>query len=290
MKLIIFFLIAIIGLNGYAQTTQDDVHAAISEGAGDGAPEIALGKLRLLPADEQRLMIEAIVGRVQKISNEADPVKRESLRYVMSAAAILYKVGTEKQILEAFENLGAFSHAEPDVAEVLASCQSSAGVEVIENLAKKRLPELEAAINSKTDEEKARARDILIPFYFLIIRMEAARNPEGPRAAKRLRDQVAARYSSEIGRAFVKALDDEMAKVRKRIEKEKNNSEPLKPEDDSAQEKAPEPTSKNIQTRAQSGSLKDQGVSTPSIVAAIFAFVLAAAALIWHVFKNRDSR
>ena len=232
MKLPIVFFATLLGLNVcLAQTTSDDFTAELSSGAGvGGGGEDALHKFQLLPPNQQSQVLEAVIRRLQSLTGGTNPLKRDSMDYVRNAARLLLQAGTDEQIVAALGNLSMFGHAEPDAAGVLASCKGSAGVEIIQKLAEKRLPELESAINPKNEEEKARSNDIVLPFYFLLLRLDGARNPEGPRAAKRLRDQVAAQYVSENGKILVALLDEDMAKARRRNKKERTNPEPLRPE------------------------------------------------------------
>ena len=235
MKLSIVFFATLLGLDVcLAQTTSNDpadyLSAEMKMTGEEGGSEPALRKLRLLPAEQRFVVVDAIIRKLQSISAGPAPAPPKTVIYVCVAAGILYEIGTDEQIIQAFGALSNFGHAEPDAAEVLVSCKGSGGVEIIQKLAEKRLPELESAINPKNEEEKAQSNDIVIPFYSLVLSLDGARNPKGPRAAKMLRDQVAARYVSENGKILVAALDEGMAKARRGNKKERTNPEPLRPE------------------------------------------------------------
>ena len=251
--------------------------------------EPALRKLQLLPVNQRSLMVEAIIRKVKTISSGPAPASPATGTYVRISAGILQKIGTDEQIIEAFGNLSNFGHAEPDAAEILASCKGSAGVKIIEKLAEKRLLELESAINPQNEEERARSNDILIPFYFLILRLDSATNPEGARAAKRLRDQVATRYLSENGKSFVAILDGEMTKARSRTQKDRTNPESLPSKNASDSVKAAEADRPNNYKPVQTLSQEKFGIHALFKVAVITAIILAGTALAWRFMMKRNS-
>lgn len=291
MKVLLIAYLSLIGIfidNAQAQTADPAEYlSAEMELAGDGGSEPALQKLRLLSIDQQNAIVEALISKVQAISSSPIPKPYGNSSYIRVTGGILYYIGTDEQIIRAFGALSNFGHLEPDAAAVLASCKESGGVEIIQKLAEKRLPELESAINPKNEEEKAQSNDIVIPFYELVLRLDGARNPEGPRAAKRLRDQVAARYVSEKGKLFVSLLDKDMAKARKRIDKERANAEPLKPKTNTSPRREPEVSSQNVHTPAQTHKQKEHRVLPLPKVAAFFALIMALTTVGWHFFKKR---
>ncbi|NQW99131.1 hypothetical protein HQ447_00630 [bacterium] len=290
MKLRTIFFTALLGLGPcLTQAESGDFISELKQTDENGGSMAALEKWHQLSLDQQALAIDAIIQKVQTVGDDARSVKFNSTDYVSSAAWFLAQVGTDEQIVAAFGNLSGFGNVEPDAAQALASCKSTAGVEIIEKLGEKRLPELEPAINPKNEEERARVNAVLIPFYFLIIRLEGATNPEGSRAAKRLRDQVAARYPSGYGKIFVATLDEEMAKTRTRIKKETSTPEPLPSQSNSAPAKVLNATRSNANNPAQTRSQEGTGISAPSKVAAIIAFILAGTALAWRFMRKRDS-
>ncbi len=253
-----------------------------------GGFERALRKLNSLPADQQLKVVEAVIRKVNTLGSKSTADSSEHADYIRIAGGILAQIGTDEQIIQAFGALSNFGHLEPDAAEVLASCKGSGGVEIIQKLADKRLPELESAINPKNEEEKARSNDIVIPFYFLVLRLDGARNPQGPLAAKRLRDQVAARYVSENGKILVALLDKDMAKARSRKKKNESNSEPLSSKINSDSAKTPETDSPNINKQIQPQSQEKQDSPAPYKVAAMIAIILAGTALAWRFTRKSD--
>lgn len=284
-------LFGILGDNAQAQTADpaDYLSAEMTMTGEDGGSEPALRKLRLLPADQQKFVVDAIVRKLQSISAGPAPAPSTTVIYVCVAAGILQQVGTDEQIISAFGNLSNFGHAESDAAEVLASCKGSAGVRIIEKLAENRLPELEPAIDPKNDEDRARSNDILIPFHFLLLRLDSATNSEGSRAAKRLRDQVAARYLSENGKTFVTLLDEEMTKARSHIKKDRPNPEPLPSKNNSDSAAAIEADSPNIHKPVQTRSQEGSGIYALFKVAAVIVIILAGTALAWRFMMKRGS-
>ncbi len=283
-------LLGILGDNAQAQTTDpaDYLSAEMKMTGEEGGSEPALRKLRLLAADQQVSIVEALIRKVQGISSGPAVASPESGTYIRVAAGILYQIGTDEQIIKAFGALSNFGHAEPDAAKILALCEGSGGVEIIQKLAEKRLPELESAINPKNEEEKARSNDIVIPFYTLVLRLDGARNPQGPLAAKKLRDQVAARYVSENGKFLVALLDKDMAKARSRTKKDRSNSEPLPSKTNSDSPKAPETDSSNVHKQVQPQSQEKPDFPAPYKVVAMIAIILAGTALAWRFMKKPD--
>jgi hypothetical protein len=220
MKIIITLFLAMFGLNmTFAQSTADDLNAGVIE-MHDGG-ERALRELQLLPLDKQSQVVESIIRKLQSISNEPGPLTSDSVTFVSSAAWLFGQIGTDEQIVTAFGNLGGFRNAESDAARGLASCSSSAGVEIMEKLADKRLPNLANAITPTTEEDRKQFDDTFIPFYHLILRLNDAKSSAGQRAALRLRDEFAARYSSDKGKFFLAELDKELTVEGNRRESKK---------------------------------------------------------------------
>ncbi len=285
MKIILTAYLALLGIlgdNAHAQTADpaDYLSAEMKMTGEEGGSEPALRKLRLLPADKQVTIVEALIRKVKAISSGPTVASAESGNYIRVTAGILHQIGTDEQIIEAFGTLSNFGHSEPDAAKILALCEGSGGVEIIQKLAEKRLPELESAINPKNEEERARSNDILIPFLFLLLRLDGATNPEGPRAAKRLRDQVATGYVSENGKLFVALLDEELAKkARSRIKKERSNPEFLRSKSNPDSAKAPETDSSNVHKQVQPQSQEKPDFPAPYKVVAMIAIILAGTAL-----------
>ena len=293
MKIILVVYLALLGIlgdNAQAQAADpaDYLSAEMKMTGEEGGSEPALRKLRLLPADQQLFVVDAIIRKLQSLSAGPAPAPSKTVGYICVAAGILYEIGTDEQIIQAFGVLSNFGHAEPDAAEVLASCKGIGGVEIIQKLAEKRLPELESAINPKNEEEKAQSNDIVIPFYSLVLSLDGARNPKGPRAAKILRDQVAARYVSENGKILVAALDEGMAKARRRNKKERIDPEPPRPEKRSNPATLPETTGQNDQKSAQPSTQGGSGISRFAKVAAIITMVLIAAGLARRFMRKSE--
>ena len=283
-------LLGILSANAQAQAADpaDYLSAEMKMTGEEGGSEHALRKLRLLPADQQVPIVEALIRKVKAISSGPAVAPPESGTYIRVAAGILHQIGTDEQIIQAFGRLSNFGPAEPDAAKILASCKGSGGVEIIQKLAEKRLPELESAINPKNEEEKARSNNIVIPFYTLVLRLDGARNPQGPLAAKKLRDQVAARYVSENGKILVALLDEDMAKARSRMKKDRANPEPLPSKTNSDSRKAPETNSQNGHKQVQPRSQKKPDIPAPYKVAAMIAIILAGTALAWRFMRKHD--
>jgi hypothetical protein len=290
MKVLFITYLALFGIfDGITQAQLVDPAEYLSaemEMTGEGGSEPALRKLRLLPTEDQIFVIDAIVHNLQSISAGPAPAPSTTVGYVCVAAGILYQVGTDEQIIQAFGKLSNFGHSEPDAAEILASCEGSGGVEIIQKLAEQRLPELESAINPKNDAERARSNNILIPFHFLVVHLNGATNPEGSRAAKKLRDQVAARYLSENGKSFVAVLDDEMTKTRSRVEKFRSNPElvPSKTNSDSA--KKLKVNSSNFYKSTQPQLREKTSISTPYKVTVMIGIILVGTALAWRFMRK----
>jgi hypothetical protein len=282
MKVLFTTYLALLGIfAGSAQAQLTDPAEYLNaemEMTGEGGSEPALRKLRLLPTEEQTLVVDAIVNNLQSISAGPAPASSTTVGYVCVAAGILYQVGTDEQIIQAFGKLSNFGHSEPDAAKILASCEGSGGVEIIQKLAEKRLPELNSAINPKNDDEKARSNDILIPFYTLVLRLDGAKNPQGPLAAKKLRDQVAARYVSENGKILVALLDEDMAKARSRTKEDRSNSEQLPSKTNSP----------SVHKQVQPQSQEKSDIPAPYKVAAMIAIILAGTALASRFMRKPD--
>lgn len=293
MKVLLIAYLGLFGIlskNALAQTVDpaDYLSAEMKMTGEEGGSEPALRKLRLLPEDQRVIVVESLIRKVQAISSRPIATSNESADYIRVTGGILLQIGTDEQIIQAFGTLSNFGHSEPDAATVLASCKGSGGVEIIQNLAEKRLPELESAINPKNEEERARTNDILIPFYSLVLCLDGARNPKGPRAAQRLRNQVAARYVSENGKIFVALLDKDMAKARSRVKKHRSNPEPLPSKSNSDSAKASETNSPNVHKQVQPQSQERPDIPAPYKVAAMIAIILAGTALAWRFMRKPD--
>lgn len=293
MKIFSVAYIALFGIVGnevQAQTANPDEYlsAEMKMTGEEGGSEPALQKIHLLPAEQQILIIEKIIRKVQAISSRPDATSYENANYIRVTAGILHQIGTDEQIIRAFGELSNFGNAEPDAAKILASCKGSGGVEIIQKLAEKRLPELEPAINPKNEEEKARSSDIVIPFYTLILRLAGARNPNGPRTAERLRDQVAKHYVSENGKIFVALLDKDMAKARSYTKKHKSNLEPLSSKNNLGAVKASKANGLNFNKPSQPHLREETSISSSYKVATIIAIILAGTALAWRFMRKSN--
>jgi hypothetical protein len=255
----------------------------------EGRSEPARRNLRL--SEEQHVFIvEAIIQKVHAICSSSTAASFESAEYIRSAAGILHQIGTDEQIIQAFGKLSSFGNSEQVAAYVLASCKGITGVEIIRKLAEERLSNLGFSIDPKDDRESAQSNHILVSFCDLILSLDSAINSEGSRAAKTLRDEVAARYVSENGKVFVVFLDKEMANARSRMKKDRSNPEPLPSKTNSDLAKVGEAGSLNVHKQVQTRSQEGIDINGLSKVAAVIAIIMVGSALAWRLMVKRESK
>jgi hypothetical protein len=289
MKILVTTFFAVFVLNvSFGQSPTDDLNIGLIEMRDGGGR--ALRELDNLPPDKQLQVFKSIIKKLQIISKEQGPMTADTVSFVSSAAWLLGEIGTDEQIITAFGNLSGFRNAESDAALGLAFCESPAGVEIMENLAYKRLPNLEPAITPTTAEDKKQFDDTFIPFYNLILRLDGARNSAGQRAALRLRNEFATQYPSDKGKFFLAELDKELAgkkSLRTSLSKAQKKEQPrrrIPPQD-------PDPLSISLSPRLEKTNAEVTPQSLTQFLIKRFllpaVMILAATGTFYLIIKKR---
>jgi len=270
----------------FAQISANDVTAMLEEDEGGTR---AVEMVRKLPPDQQGEVLDAVVRKVREKIPLPDPSRGST--YISHAAGFLAEVGTDETRIACFGKLSEFGLEERSAAFALASCHGPAGVAIINERAKQRLPDLErmlagverAFAGQSDDKEKRKSNDVFISFMNLVEILDGSKNVAGPIAAKRLRDEFAKRCDTKNKKIVLAAFDDELTKAASRrsaaTEASRKSAGGNSRSDRNSASAGEEPRSKATAQDGQTGS-------SPWLVWGGLVIV-AAMGLLWFVLKRR---
>jgi hypothetical protein len=198
----------------------------ISSICGQSLPEIR----DILRQDEGHVIITKLmkespeVRRKELLAMIVDLVKAHLAKSATSnnkiqfynAVILLIDAGDEQAILDAFkdsiDNVGLGEVVE--VVDALATCRGKEQTDIIEQLARDRLPILgDTLISSEIEEERYARKDLLGSFVRILIGLASSANPSGMARAKKIRDEFAVLYPSDNGKRVLAAIDADLAKI-----------------------------------------------------------------------------
>lgn len=218
----------------FLRAIDDPITKALQQEGADG--KIVAEGLRKLPPTELAALLNEVADRVRaasetyklgetdKLGEETnDPTvkdKRAMQGYISVAAGLLSEIGTDDQIVRAFEKLDLFGFIEADAAFALSACKSSRGSKIVETVAMERLEKVGQLISSTPDEEGKRQQALLLSFMHFLTKLAASNQIPAQEAAKRLQDEFAKRYDTELGKKMLGMFQDE---IRREIKARKHS-------------------------------------------------------------------
>lgn len=136
---------------------------------------------------------------------------------------ILQEIGTDKQKIEAFQELDLFNNSLYDACIGLATCEGPEGVRILKQYAEKQIPDFEREIErqKKNPGPVENTGEILASgkFGLALLALQGAINSEGPRAAAVLRDKYISISGDLLTEADHKRLEKELDAASKRRDK-----------------------------------------------------------------------
>lgn len=212
----------------------DPITKALQQEGADG--KIVAEGVRKLPATEQAAILNEVADRVRaasenckfgdayKFGDETNtPTEMDKFAmhdYISVAAGLLSEIGTDDQIVRAFEKLDRFGFIEADAAFALSACKSSKGAKIVETVAMEKLEKVGPQLSSTPDKEGKRQQTLLLSFMHFLKKLAASSQIPAQEAAKRLQDEFAKRYDSELGKKVLGMFQDE---IRREIEARKHS-------------------------------------------------------------------
>jgi hypothetical protein len=165
---------------------------------------------------KRKELLAMIVQLVKDDLAKPQVFNKSSDRVTTAAAHVFVATGAEQAMLDAFkENLDNTRPGELiEIVESLAACRGEEQTDIIERLARDRLPILgDTLISSEIEAEKYARNDLLGSFSRILMELASSANPTGMASAKKIRDEFAVLYPSANGKLVLAAIDAELAKA-----------------------------------------------------------------------------